>query len=374
MSSKSRRNPYLSVVCALGLAACWGIGCHNVAPPAGNAQVVTNGTPPPPPPQPPSEANTAPTQLSPSFDGEKAYASLKRQCDFGTRPLGSEAHERTKDFLLAEMKKYADQTLTQEFTYHKMPVTNIIGVFNPAGSTRPSPNPVVLMSHWDTRPISDGPNSEETRKGVVFRYGPNGWKPLSPIPGADDGASGTAILLELARLFKEKRPPVGVLLLLDDGEDYGDFRANNDKGDGTELGSQYFAKHYKENKTFGQPAFGILLDMVGASNAFFPRESFSEQFAKLIDDKVFGTAVSLGYDKVFRNDLPIQSVGDDHLAINDAGIPMIDIIHPLPGGADYQNSGYQYWHTLHDTPDKCSAKMLKIVGQVTAEVIYREQP
>lgn len=341
-------------------------GCHSTPPAVLPVTPIQNTTPA----ATPSQADPAPSPHHEAFDGDKAFALLTKQCDFGSRTLGSEAHQKTLAFLLSEMRKYADNTLTQKFTYHGMPVTNVIGVFNPAGSDKPSSHPILLMAHWDSRPISDGPFSTQTKQGVVFRFRNGTWSPEAPIPAADDGASGVAVLLELARIFKANKPASGVLLLLDDGEDWGDFRANNDAGDGVEMGSRYFAQHYRETPDYGQPAFGILLDMVGAKDAFFPREGVSEERAKLYDDKVFGAAKRLGYEEMFPND-KTQRVEDDHVAINDAGIPMIDLIHPLPFNP-YEQTGYVYWHTQSDTPDKCSAKTLKAVGDVVAEVVYGE--
>ncbi len=306
------------------------------------------------------------------FDSGRAMAILKKQCDFGVRPLGTDAHEKTKEYLIAQMKLYADETKLQQFTYRSMPVTNVIGVFYPEGSHGPGERPVVLMTHWDTRPIADGPFASETARGVTFRYGPNGWKPLAPIMGANDAASGPAVLLEMARLFKQKRPPVGVIMLLDDGEDYGDFKANNNAGDGVELGARYFAKNYRTDKTYGQPMYGILLDMVGAKNAYFVKEDLSQQSAPALNDRVFLLGQRLGYADIFRSE-GRQDVGDDHVSMNEAGIPTIDIIHPLPslGGPD---GAFRYWHTREDTPDKCSARTLKAVGDTVAETIYREAP
>ena len=306
------------------------------------------------------------------FDSQRAMDVLKKQCDFGVRPLGTEAHEKTKDYLIAQMKLCADETKLQQFKYRSMPVTNVIGVFYPAGSDKPAARPIVLMTHWDTRPIADGPYSTETAHGVQFRFGANGWKPLAPIMGANDAASGVAVLLELARLFKQKRPPVGVILLLDDGEDYGDFRANNGIGDGVELGARYFAKNYRSDKTYGQPAYGILLDMVGAQNAFFVKEDLSERSAPELNQRVFHIGQALGYGDIFRS-TGSQDVGDDHVSMNEAFIPTIDIIHPLPG-LNSPDGAYRYWHTREDTPDKCSATTLKAVGDTIAETIYREAP
>lgn len=310
--------------------------------------------------------------VRPVFNEDRAFAVLKKQCDFGPRVLGTAPHDKTRDYLTAEMKKVADQTVMQTFKYRNMTVSNIVGVIYPAGATAPSKNPVVLMAHWDTRPIADGPFSTEVNKSPAFRYGPKGWNRLTPISGASDGASGVAVLLELARLFHEKKPAVGVLIFLDDAEDYGDFQANGQQGDGTELGAKYFAAHYGETPAFGKPIYGILLDMVGGKNAIFPREDFSQNYASNINDKVFEVAKSLGYGDRFLADQK-QAVGDDHLSLNEKGIPTIDIIHPLPF-APYDKIGYTYWHTLQDTPENCSAKTLKIVGDVVAETIYREKP
>ena len=310
--------------------------------------------------------------IRPTFDEVRAFADLKKQCAFGPRVLGTAAHDETRKYLTDEMKKSADQTVMQEFKYRGMTVSNIVGVIYPAGATAPSKNPIVLMAHWDCRPIADGPFSTEVNKSPAFRYGPKGWNRLTPIAGASDGASGVAVLLELARMFHEKKPAVGVLIFLDDAEDYGDFQANGREGDGTELGAKYFSAHYGETPAFGKPLYGILLDMVGGKNAIFPREQNSQNYASNVNDKVFKAAKDLGYGDTFQSE-QIQNVGDDHISLNERGIPTIDIIHPLPY-APYDKTGYTFWHTLQDTPENCSAKTLKIVGEVTAETIYREKP
>lgn len=346
-------------------------GCHPAstqAPPVVQQAVVTT---------PVVSTQTERASITPDkFDGEAAFAALQKQCDFGVRPIGSAAHEKCLAYLLEEMRKYADVTLTQKFNYKagsaRLPNTNVVGVFYPAGSTKPSKHPILLMAHWDTRPIADGPFSAESKRGVTFRFYSGVWHPTAPIMGADDAASGVAVLLELAKIFHKTKPAAGVIILLDDGEDYGDFQGPSGGGDGVELGAKYFAEHYKETPEYGQPTFGILLDMVGAKNAFFPREGISDERARQYNDKVFGAAEALGYGQMFPND-KTQSVGDDHVSINDAGIPTIDIIHPLPFNP-YAESGYIYWHTTQDTPDKCSAKTLKAVGDVVSAVIYSEAP
>ncbi|MCW3099362.1 MAG: putative aminopeptidase [Chthonomonadaceae bacterium] len=362
----------LALLC-LGLSAtfCFG-GCQSAPPPAEVTPVTTTNPVPATPVEttPSNPAPATPKVTHEAFDGDRAYEILKKQCDFGVRPLGTEAHEKTKDYLIAEMKRYADSTVTQKFTYHGLPVTNVIGIFNPAGSDKPSAHPILLMAHWDTRPIADGPYSD--KKNLGYKYGAHGWNVTAPIMGADDGASGVAVLLEMARILKKQKPAVSVLLLLDDGEDYGDFRANNYQGEGVELGSRYFAEHFRETPAFGHPFYGILLDMVGGKGATFPREKYSEEHAKSVNDNVYRVADKLGYGSVFLSD-HMQEVGDDHIAINLAGIPMIDLIHPLPRGSNDSNT-YHYWHTQQDTADKCSPKTLKIVGDVAMEVLFRESP
>lgn len=359
----------LNSLVSLGLLAIFAGGCRPASVAPATSAAVSATAPNTAARQ--SEANAASKKPErPAFDGDRAFALLKKQCDFGPRYLGSKPHDELRDYLLEEMKKYADETIAQEFTYRKMTGTNVVGVFNPRGATEPSKAPILLMAHWDTRPIADSRLSAETRRGVAFKYGPEGWNRLTPILGANDAASGVAVLLELARLFKQQKPDVGVVILLTDGEDYGDFRANGGEGEGVTLGAIHFAKHFQENKAFGFPHFGILLDMVGAKNLVILREEFSQRYAPGTNEKVFRIAQELGYGRVFQFS-ETQEVDDDHLSLNQAGILTIDLIQPF--GTTNPNS-YSYWHTLQDTPDKCSAKSLKIVGETVAEVIYREQP
>lgn len=353
----------------LGLAWIAGIGCQR-----SSVEPSANATPAPAPTtvasQPAVTSKPAETLKRPAFDANVAFKSLEKQCGFGPRYLGSEGHTKCQEYLVAEMKKYADKVILQEGKYRGMTFTNIVGVFYPEGSQEPSKTPVLLLSHWDTRPIADGPNSAEAARG--FHYGAKGWNRLAPIPGASDGASGGAVLLEIARGLNAQRPKVGVVIALVDGEDYGDFRANNGEGDGVFLGSRLLASKYKDYAEIGQPSFGILLDMVGAKNLVIVKEENSHRFAPGTNEKVFGTAQSLGYGDTFRFE-ESQWVEDDHMPLNRAGISTIDLIHPLPF-AEFEQRGYVYWHTQQDLPEKCSAKSLKIVGETVAEVLYRETP
>jgi len=271
----------------------------------------------------------------PSFDGEKAFALLKKQCDFGPRPVGSEAHKKTRDFLMEQMRQYADKTVAQDFTYKGLPLTNIIGVFNPDAKKQ-----ILLCAHWDTRPRADQEIDPVKKR--------------QPILGASDGASGVAVLLELARMFKAQKPDVGIVMVLLDGEDYGYFERN----EGVLLGAKYFAGNHQGYNI----DYGILLDMVGDKNQDIYREENSQRFAPGTNEKFFRAARDLGYGKYLIDDVK-TNVEDDHTPLNAVGIPTIDII----------DFNYGPWHTLDDTPAQCSAESLKRVGETTAEVVYRER-
>jgi hypothetical protein len=290
-----------------------------------------------PPIQQPTEPSTPATRkaVRPAFDEKRAFELLVKQCDFGPRPVGSEAHRKTRDWLVAEMSRYADKTIAQDFQYRGMPLTNVIGIFRPEQKRQ-----ILLCAHWDTRPTADQEIDPARQK--------------KPILGANDGASGVAVLLELARIFHQQKPDAGVAIVLLDGEDYGNFETN----EGVFLGSRYFARNQGDLR----PTFGILLDMVGDKNLDIYRERLSDTFAGDINRKVFGVAADLGYAKYLVDALKFD-IQDDHIPLNRAGIPTIDLI-------DFD---YAPWHTLDDTVDKCSPESLKIVGETVAEVVYRER-
>lgn len=272
----------------------------------------------------------------PAFDSANAWAMLVKQCDFGPRPVGSPAHEKMRSWLLDEMRKYADVTAAQDFTYKGHPLTNVIGVFN-----RDAKRQVLLCAHWDTRPTADQELDPAKKK--------------LPILGASDGASGVAVLLELAREFKAQKPAVGVVMVMLDGEDFGSF----EKDEGVLLGAKYFAAHHKGY----HPDLGVLLDMVGDKSLDIRREPNSQNFAPGTNDKFFRIAKELGYGKSIIDEPMQYPITDDHIPLNQANIPTIDII-------DFD---YAYWHTLDDTPEHCSAESLAAVGNTLAELVYREQ-
>ena len=278
-----------------------------------------------------------PAAVHSRFDGDRAYADLKAQCDLGPRPPGSESHEQCLALIQKQLSPFVDKTATQAFLYHDparhvtLHLTNVIGVINPQADKK-----VLLFTHWDTRPTADNDLDHKDR----------------PIVGADDGASGTAALLELARVFHAHRPDVGVVLLFVDGEDWG---PGEDK---MYLGARYFAAHPGVYK----PDYAILLDMIGDKDLNVYREGNSQSLHPELNDKVWAAAGTLGYRAQFPDSVKYV-IGDDHLSFNSAGIPAIDLI-------DFD---YGYWHTLGDTADKCSPQSLKAVGDVVAKVVYDEK-
>ncbi|KAA3608814.1 MAG: M28 family peptidase [Calditrichaeota bacterium] len=282
-------------------------------------------------------------QTVPEFSGENSFAYLEKQVSFGPRNPMSTGHEECKNWLVSELKKFAGRVVEQPFMHYdprinkNFKMTNIVASFNLKAERR-----IVLCAHWDTRPVADMDVPENSDK---------------PILGANDGASGVAVLLEIARVMKSQPTDVGVDIVLFDGEDYGP----EGKLDEYFLGSKYFAKNLNDYK----PVFGILLDMVGDAQLNLPIEYQSQYYARNIVDKVWAAAKELGYTQ-FKNRVG-SAVNDDHLALIDAGIPTIDIID-----FEYPDNTHKYWHTMEDTPDKCSPQSLKVVGQTVLQVIYNE--
>ncbi|NUN69979.1 MAG: M28 family peptidase [Bacteroidetes bacterium] len=289
-------------------------------------------------------AQTTPQRMekrTPHFDGDRAFRYLKAQTDFGPRNPNSPGHRACMAYLENELKRFTADVTLQRFTHkgynETLQLANVIARFNPGAATR-----VLLVAHWDTRPRAEEDPDPAARN--------------RPILGANDGASGVAVLLELARMFKENPPPIGVDILLTDGEDYGDAQkdGNNDL---YFLGARHFARTKPASYT---PQYGILLDMVGDRDLQLPLEQNSMRFAPQLMDIVWSTAEENGITQFIR--VPGEAISDDHLPLNEAGIPTIDII-------DFQ---YPYWHTQQDTPDKCSPQSLAAVGTVVADVIYNK--
>lgn len=303
-----------------------------------------------------------PRVQAPDFNADSAYALVKKQVDFGPRVPNSQRHQLCGDFLveyLEELKgnKLPIEVYEQEFQVEAYDGTllnarNIVGSVNPAARKR-----ILLAAHWDTRPFADqGP--EETHYDAIL--------------GANDGASGVGVLLEIARVLTTTDSVplnVGVDVLLFDVEDYGapSFANSDAMYGGYCLGSQYWASN--PHKDGYHAYYGILLDMVGAKNARFTWEAHSKQYAPKILKMVWDTAQEIGYGQFFerRETDPIM---DDHVFVNtEAGIPMIDIIHH---DSSNDNIFFEHWHTLNDNMEAIDKNTLKAVGQTLLQVIYNE--
>lgn len=291
------------------------------------------------------QAQNAPTVPAPAFSGARAFDFLLKQTSFGPRNPNSAGHRACLSYLSQTLQGLADSLALQTFLqqgYHgeELRLTNVIASFRPAASAR-----ILLCAHWDTRPRADQDTNAKRRN--------------EPILGANDGASGVAVLLEIASILKQQPPPVGVDIVLFDGEDYG---MEGDLGNYF-LGSRYFARTKPASYV---PRFGILLDMVGDTYLELPKEGNSVRLAPDVVSLVWNTAARLGITQFV--DAPGEEVSDDHLPLNDVGIKTIDVID-----FDYPDHTNRYWHTLEDTPDHCSAESLQAVGTVLLHVLF-DQP
>jgi Zn-dependent M28 family amino/carboxypeptidase len=272
------------------------------------------------------------------FDGQTAFKYLATQVDFGYRIPGTPGHAKEAAWLDSLLRARADTLVVQRWPHvtlkgDTLQLTNFVARFNPAAQIR-----VLYLAHWDTRPIADGPKSRDKKV---------------PVPGADDGASGVAVLLGLADVLKKAPPAIGVDLLFVDGEDYGDFNAPG--APDVLIGSRWYARHQAPGPT---PAFAVLWDMVGDKNLNIQKEGNSLTGAPDVVDRVWAMAKRLGYQKYFLDETG-TTLTDDHVELQKAGIKAIDVV-------DFD---YPYWHTPDDTIDKVSAESLQIVGDVAMGVI-----
>lgn len=295
---------------------------------------------------------------APKAQADSAYAFVKAQVDFGPRVPNTEAHQRTGDFLVAQLKKMGWDVSTQSFEAKAYNGTllrsrNIIASLNPKATTR-----LLLAAHWDTRPFND----KEAKDSLNF----------VPIDGANDGASGVGVLLEVARVMGQsaEKPALGLDIILFDSEDYG--QPENYAGQWSPdlwcLGSQYWAKNpHREGYS---AYFGILLDMVGAKNAQFYREGYSMQYAPSVTKKVWQIAQQLGFGKYFiARDSP--TIIDDHYYVNTlAKIPMLNIVDYDPQNAE--SFFPPYHHTRNDNMKIIDKNTLQAVAQTVLQVIYQE--
>jgi len=289
-----------------------------------------------------NEELSAPPKLvedRPSFSGATALALVDSQVAFGPRVPGTEGHAAQLTWMRDRLRAVADTVVVQAFTHvhtetgEELRLSNVVARFRPELERR-----LLFLAHWDTRPTSDAAAAE--LQDV-------------PVPGANDGGSGTAILLAVADVVAADVPDVGVDILLVDGEDFGPSPADMFLG----------ARHYAVNQLSPAPVYGVLLDMVGDATPRFPIEGNSARLAPQVATRVWNVAHALGYGAYFPRTTG-QPLNDDHIPLNQAGIPTVDVIDFDYGPAN------SFWHTPEDTVDKVRAATLGMVGEVVLELIY----
>lgn len=295
------------------------------------------------------------TEQIPDFDKDSAYFFVEKQVSFSPRVPNTKAHKECGEYLSQTLGRFADTLMLQPLSIKAYNGTllkgqNIIGIFNPKAHKR-----VLLAAHWDSRPYADhDPNPENRRKAI---------------DGANDGASGVGVLLEIARQLQLKRPAIGIDIIFFDLEDYGepqDERETN--GDFWCLGSQAWARNPHVNNY--RAKYGILLDMVGGHNAQFTKEGCSRHYAPDIVNKVWNRANNLGFSSYFQN-METEPIIDDHYYVNSIrNLPMIDIIEwDAATGTGFN----RHWHTVNDNMDNINRETLSVVGKVVLSVIYGEE-
>jgi hypothetical protein len=295
----------------------------------------------------------------PDFNVDSAYFFVEKQIKFGPRVPNTEAHKIAGNYLVNQFKKYGAIVVEQNFVAttfdnQRLDLKNIIASFYPGYSNR-----VLLAAHWDTRPFADKDKQNKN----------------ASIDGANDGASGVGVLLEVARVLSlSDSLQVGVDIILFDGEDWGERDGEEESVVLPEgvyswwcLGSQYWSEN-KHKKNYSA-SFGILVDMVGAKRSQFFREGVSMEFAPKIVEKVWSTAHRIGYSDYFvKQNVP--SITDDHVFVNQlAKIPMIDIV-PFQAGIGFFG---EYHHTQEDNLSLISKETLKAIGATLLHVIYYEK-
>lgn len=300
------------------------------------------------------QVSEAPVPGTPAFDADSAYSFVAGQLDFGPRVPNSEAHLACGLWLTEHMARFADTVYVQQARLRAyngtiLNIKNIVGVFQPEKRNR-----ILLCAHWDSRPYAD--------------WDPDPANHYRAIDGANDGASGVGVLLEVARALSTSQPGWGVDIVFFDAEDYGKHRQSaGADADSWALGSQYWAKN--PHISSYQAGFGILLDMVGAENANFKKEGYSMMYAPNIVRKVWSHARNIGYGAFFVDEEG-GFITDDHYYVNTIrNIPTINIIHL---DASTPHGFYPYWHTVNDNLDAIDPVTLKAVGQTVLEVIFRQ--
>jgi glutaminyl-peptide cyclotransferase len=276
----------------------------------------------------------------PSFDKDKAFDYIVKQCDFGSRIPNSDAHRQCRDYLYDKLKEYTEVVRLQPFIFYDQArddtlyLDNIIASFNVD-----KPNRILLGAHWDCRPWAD--------------MDPDSSLHNEPVMGANDAASGVAVLLTLAEIFKHRPPPMGIDIVFFDGEDYGDYEIN----DNWLLGSKYFAANLGKYR----PRYVVVIDMIGDADLDIHKDLNSNTYCGRLVSSIW-QAAALAETEHFYPDVK-HSIYDDHVPFIEVGIQAAVVI----------DLDYEWWHTTNDKPEKCSAESLDEVGRTLIRLLYDKQ-
>ena len=307
-----------------------------------------------------STVETAKAQpVGPVFMADSAFMFCQQQCDFGPRIMNSAAHDHCCEWIAQKFRNYGMEVTLQQADLRGydgtiLKSTNIIAKYQPELSSR-----ILLCAHWDSRPWADNDPDETNHQ--------------RPVMAANDGASGVAVMLEVARLISADTLAIGVDFVCFDAEDWGtpQWAENTDNdADTWALGAQYWSEQFKRQQSVNVPRYGILLDMVGGEGAKFYQEQVSNYYAPNIVRKVWAAAAAIGYGSMFPQDEG-GAITDDHVPVNQkAGIPCIDIIPHYPD-CDASSFG-PTWHTVNDDMQHIDPNTLQAVGQTLIQVLYSE--
>lgn len=300
---------------------------------------------------------TAAEPTGPAFMADSAYLFCQQQCDFGPRTMNSEAHERCGAWIADRFRQYGMEVIQQQadlrgYDGTVLKSTNIIASYRPEQQER-----ILICAHWDSRPWADNDPDEANHR--------------KPVMAANDGASGVAVMLEIARLLQRDTLGIGVDFICFDAEDWGTpqwAEGNLGDGDTWALGAQYWSTHLHRDGYTAR--YGILLDMVGGQGARFCQEQMSMYYAPDIVRKVWAAAETVGYGSYFPKEEG-GGITDDHLPVNqNAHIPCIDIIPYYPD-CDASSFG-PTWHTVSDDMQHIDKNTLQAVGQTIVQVLFSE--
>jgi hypothetical protein len=316
------------------------------------SSVSNNDTPPVVSPNETNEAALE-KEIAAGFNADSAYYFIAKQVGFGPRVPGTASHRKCGDYLVQTLKNMGPTppevqeqfSTARTFDNKTIPVRNIISQFYPERARR-----ILLAAHWDTRPFAET----------------DPHKPHLPIEGANDGASGVGVLMEIARQLALHDPGIGVDIIFFDAEDWGDTSGQVE--DSYCLGSQYWAKNpHVPNYTAD---YGILLDMVGDKNALFAIEDFSWRMAQPVVQKIWNKAQSLGYGNLFINQKRGPIIDDHYYVMLHRQFPMVDIINFDPNS--YSRFG-RTWHNHNDNLENISTATLLAVGKTVIHILFTEK-